>query len=211
MPCYDPAEMGKKRQDHKYEVKDAYYQKAKKEGYAARSAFKLEEIDHRQPIYQKGMKVLDLGCAPGSWLQYASHKVGEEGRLVGFDLDPVRVALPNVKTFVMDIFEINEEHESVKDLLPFDLIQSDAMTKTTGIPETDCARSIDLVEFSIHLAKKGFLKKGGTLLAKVFEGPGYPEFYKNFRSHFEKTQVYKPEAIRKGSREQYILGLGFKA
>jgi 23S rRNA (uridine2552-2'-O)-methyltransferase len=202
--------MGKTRTGLRYRVKDDYFNKAKKEGFVARSAFKLEEMDKRWKFFKPGMKILDLGCAPGSWLQYASNKVGGKGRLVGVDIDPVRINLPNVETHVISLYDVSLETPYIKELAPFDMIQSDAMVKTVGIPESDVARSIALVEASVKLAESGVLKVGGTFVAKVFEGPGFTDFYVDFKRKFKRNYVSKPEAVRQGSREVYIVGLEYK-
>ena len=203
--------MGKTRTGQKYVPQDAGYKEAKKRGFVARSALKLEEIDKKHNLYRKGMKILDLGCAPGSWLQYASTRVGPSGLLWGIDLDPVRVDLKNVTTAVGNIFEVKADDERLKAYLPFDLIQSDAMIKTTGVAESDCARSLSLVEYGIQLAEKGALVKGGTFIAKVFEGPGFTPFYVEFKRKFRRCSVNKPDSIRQGSREVYVLGFDFRA
>jgi 23S rRNA (uridine2552-2'-O)-methyltransferase len=202
--------VSRKAKPTRYVPKDAVYHEAKARGFVARSAIKLEEIDRKHKLYRKGMKILDLGCAPGSWLQYASPKVGPEGVLLGIDLDPVRVDLKNVKTVVGDLTALSKESEFFKEVGVFDLFQSDAMVKTSGIAEADCARSIALVEHGLNLARSGLLKEGGTFIAKVFEGPGFTPFYVQFKRLFSKASVNKPEAIRQGSREIYIVGMGFR-
>ena len=202
--------MGKTRTGMRYVPKDDYYHKAKKEGFVARSALKLEELDKKHKLFKRGMKILDLGCAPGSWLQYAAKRVGPEGYLFGIDLDPVRIDIKNVTTVQGDIYELKADDERLVAGKPFDFIQSDAMSKTTGIPESDCARSVALVEHGMTLAKAGCLKMGGTYLAKVFEGPGFTEFYTEFKKYFAKTSVNLPESTRQGSREVYVLGLEFR-
>jgi 23S rRNA (uridine2552-2'-O)-methyltransferase len=202
--------MGKTRKGLRYEPQDTFYKEAKKRGFVARSALKLEELDRRFRFYKSGMKVLDIGCAPGSWLQYASSQVGAKGKLLGFDIAPVRVDLANVQTFVGDVNELSIKSEVFAEWGAFDVIQSDAMVKTSGIAESDCARSIALVEESLRLAKEGLLVKGGTFVAKVFEGPGFTEFYVAVKRIFSKTSVIRPEATRKGSREVYIVCLDFK-
>lgn len=198
-----------------YDRKDRYFKAAKDQGFVARSAFKLEEIDRRWKFFKTGDWILDLGCAPGSWLQYAAKKIGPTGKALGIDLDPVRVNLPGVTTWQGDLRELTEDSGKLLLFLgehkQFDVIQSDAMSKTTGVAETDCARSIDLVMVGINIAKQGLLKKGGKFVAKVFEGPGFQEFVKDFRVLFDKTDFSKPEAVRKGSREVYVIGLGFKS
>jgi 23S rRNA (uridine2552-2'-O)-methyltransferase len=202
--------MGRTRKGLRYNPKDDYFKKAKKEGFVARSAFKLEEMDRRWSLYKAGMKVLDLGCAPGSWLQYASRRVGPKGHLVGVDIEGVRVNLANVETHVASLFDLGPETEFLKLRLPFDIVQSDAMVKTVGIPESDVAKSIALVEACLSLAQKGVLKTGGNFVAKVFEGPGFTEFYVDFKRRFKRTYVSKPEAVRQGSREVYVVGLEYK-
>jgi 23S rRNA (uridine2552-2'-O)-methyltransferase len=201
--------MGMTRKGQKYNPKDAYFKAAKKEGFVARSAFKLEEMDKRWRFFKPGMTVLDLGCAPGSWLQYTSRKVGVKGRLLGFDIEPVRVNLPNVRTEVADLTKLKPADSRIAEFAPFDFVQSDAMVKTVGISDSDCARSVALVECALALAVS-VLKPGGGFVAKVFEGPGFTEFYVQFKRKFDKTFVSKPEAVREGSREVYVVGLGFK-
>ena len=193
-----------------YEPQDAYYHEAKKKGFVARSALKLEELDRKAQFYRKGMRILDLGCAPGSWLQYASRKVGPEGRLFGIDLDPVRVDLSNVTTVVGDIYGLTPEDERLAGFAPFDMIQSDAMTKTTGISESDCARSVALSEYALYLGRRGLLKNGGSFVCKVFEGSGFTEFFLEMKKAFRKASVHRPEAIRPGSREVYVVGAEFR-
>lgn len=201
--------MGKTRKGLKYNPKDEYYHKAKKEGFVARSIFKLEEIDAKFRLLGKNMKVLDLGCAPGSWMQYAARKVGPGGRVVGIDIAPVRVQMPQVSFHQGDLFEVTGQEDYLKELMPFDIIQSDVMAKTSGVPDADCARSLNLVEKGFSLACSGVLKPGGSFVAKVFEGPGFTEFYTVFKKHFSKAAVQRPKAIRQGSREVYVVGLGF--
>lgn len=202
--------MTKSRRGSTYKPQDEYFKKAKKEGYVARSAFKLEEIDKKLRLYSKGMRVLDLGCAPGSWLQYASLKVGPSGKLWGIDLDPVRVDMPNVQTVVGDILNLNAQSPELQPYLPFDMIQSDAMAKTSGVYDADSARSLILAEHGLKMALSGCLRVGGSFICKVFEGPGFHEFYLALKMGFKKCSVNRPEAIRKGSREVFVVGLDKK-
>ncbi|MEO5666731.1 MAG: RlmE family RNA methyltransferase [Bdellovibrionota bacterium] len=202
--------MGKTRKGLRYRPKDEYFNRAKKEGFVARSAFKLEEMDERWKFFKAGMKILDIGCAPGSWLQYASHKVGPKGHLVGIDIDPVKINIPNVETHVISLYDVSKETDFIAPWAPFDMIQSDAMVKTVGIAESDVARSIALVQASLDLAEAGLLKVGGCFVAKVFEGPGFTDFYVVFKRKFKRNYVSKPEAVREGSREVYVVGLEYK-
>jgi 23S rRNA (uridine2552-2'-O)-methyltransferase len=202
--------MGKTRKGLRYNPKDEYYHKAKKEGFVARSIFKLEEIDQKFKLLHKNMKVLDLGCAPGSWMQYSARKVGVGGKVIGIDIAPVRVEMPQVEFHLADLFEVSGDEEYLLNSAPFDIIQSDVMAKTSGVPDADCARSLNLVEKGFWLAQKGLLKVDGSFVAKVFEGPGFTEFYTDFKKHFKKAAVQRPKAIRQGSREVYVVGVGFK-
>jgi len=195
-----------KKQRKFYEVVDSYTQKAHKEGFVARSVFKLQEIDQKIKLYQKGQKILDLGSSPGSWMQFASTKVGPTGFVIGLDIMEVRVAAPNMKFFLQDMTQVDEVIEKTQEWAPFDIIQSDAMVKTNGIVDSDCAKSIQIVESGILLAKSELLKSGGIFLAKIFEGPGFNPFWNEFRMTFKGSKVFRPDAIRKGSREIYILG-----
>jgi 23S rRNA (uridine2552-2'-O)-methyltransferase len=131
--------------------------------------------------------------------------------LIGVDLDPVKIDLPNVKTFQCDLNELSPQSDCFKEVSSFDVIQSDAMVKTTGIADSDCARSIALIESGLRLAGEGLLKEKGTFIAKVFEGPGFTEFYIAFKKLFSKTQVVRTEASRQGSREVYVCGFEYKA
>ena len=198
--------MKPKKQKKRYEVVDPYTKKAHEQGFLARSIFKLEEISKKINLYTPGQKVLDLGSAPGSWLQFASQKVGAKGEVVGLDITEIKTKLANVRFFLQDISDSDETLRIIQPWVPFDLIQSDAMVKTSGIVESDCARSIQLVENAIALTQRGALKPGGKFLAKIFEGPGFNEFWNEFRRNFKGSKVFRPEAIRKGSREIYILG-----
>jgi 23S rRNA (uridine2552-2'-O)-methyltransferase len=198
--------MSKTRKGETYEVQDRYFHEAKQKGFVARSALKLEEIDKKNKLYKSGMKILDLGCAPGSWLQYASKKIGPKGKIWGIDLDEVRVDLPNVITVMGDIFEVKKDDPRLQPFLPFDFIQSDAMTKTVGVGDADVAKSLALAEYALYLAQH-LLAPGGAMLIKVFEGAGFTEFYLELKKLFKRCSVNRPEAIRKGSREVYVLGL----
>lgn len=195
-----------KKKKKPYEVVDSYTQRAHKEGFVARSIFKLQEIDKKNQLYKKNLNVLDLGSSPGSWMQFASNKIGSGGIVIGLDIVDVRVTAPNMRFFLQDMTLVPEVIDRVKEWAPFDIIQSDAMVKTSGIVDSDCAKSIQLVESGIALAQSELLKSGGIFLAKIFEGPGFNPFWNDFRQTFKGSKVFRPEAIRKGSREIYVLG-----
>ena len=193
------------RPKKKAKRKDFFYNKAKSDDYVARSAYKLEEIDRRAQLFFKGAYVVDFGCSPGSWLQYISNKVGPQGKVVGFDLSEVKVHLPNVITHQKDLLELNRHSPEFADQA-YDLVVSDAMVHTSGNAEVDCLRSLELVSYLFNLSQDFLLKANGQFLAKIFEGPGFSEFYQEFKQAFSKTAIYRPQAIRKGSREVYVYG-----
>lgn len=187
---------------------DRFTAKAHKEGFAARSIYKLEEIDRRLRLVRQGMRVLDLGAAPGSWTQYLAQKVGGKGAVVALDLNPLRVAVPAyVQAREMDV--LNVPVEEVAALGPFDLVVSDMAPHTTGVRDADVARSVELVERAIVLAD-ATLKPGGALLVKIFQGSGFEDVRALLRARYDEVRIVKPEASRKESSEIYLAGLGRK-
>src|SRR6185295_11472575 len=137
-----------------YNPKDYFFKKAKEENYVARSVFKIQEMDEKFKIFKSGYKVLDLGAAPGSWSQYASQKVGAQGRVLGIDIQPIKLTLPNAVFITADMRDLNladvmAEHGIAP---PFDIVMSDMAPKTTGIRVTDQARSLELCELALATA-----------------------------------------------------------
>ncbi len=188
-------------------VQDHYFRKAKREGFAARAAYKLEEIDRKRRLLRPGMRVLDLGCAPGSWLQYAAGRVGPRGAVVGIDLQPVTIPLPEqARAVAGDIFTTAPETLAPDGQL-FDAILSDMAPNTTGIPSADAARSAELARRALDLAE-ALLRPGGALLVKVFQGAEFPPLRAAFRERFDKVTVEKPKSSRSESVEVYLLGTG---
>lgn len=193
-----------------YDPKDFYYRKAKQQGLRARSAFKIEEIVQRFKLVKKGSAVLDLGAAPGGFLQVLAEAVGERGVAVGVDLEPIRnLGKPWVKTAVVDLLapgaldRIRALHDR-----PFDLVTSDMAPKTVGVKITDEARSLELCRMALDVAGQT-LKLGGAFVAKVFMGGDFPKFRDELRRRFEKVQVVRPAATREHSFEVYVVGIGF--
>jgi 23S rRNA (uridine2552-2'-O)-methyltransferase len=186
-------------------VRDHYFQRAKREGFAARSVYKLEELERRFRLLAPGRRVLDLGCAPGSWLQYAAQRVGPQGCVVGVDLQPVTVSLPaQASSLVADVFAL-EPAQLPAGAAPFDVILSDMAPATTGIRSADAARSAQLVLRALALAGP-LLRPGGSLLVKVFQGAELPALREAFRQAFARVQIAKPKASRAESVEVYLLG-----
>ena len=187
---------------------DEYHQKAKKQGYASRAVFKLEEIDQKCSLFKQGDRVLDLGCAPGSWLQYAAQKVGPKGTLVGVDRFEIRLQGPNWRLHVDDLY--NMTTEDIKgDLDAFDVVLSDMAPDTTGIRHADQAKSEALFEMALDIAFKT-LSLDGHFVGKLFQGPDFHRLVTRCRQNFSKVKIVKPKGSRKQSIEQYVCGLGLK-
>ena len=186
-------------------IKDHYFHKAKKDGYAARSAYKIEEIDKKYRIIRKGNKVLDLGCCPGSWLQYASRKVGNSGQVLGIDLQPVKISLPShVKVIKVDIFEVTDEDLKIIGGQA-DVILSDMAPKITGIRTTDVYRSFEMNKKVLYLAND-IICQEGSLLVKAFQGRLFDELCYEFKKIFANVKLCKPKSSRSESVEIFILG-----
>lgn len=191
-------------------VNDPYVKQAQKEGYRARSAYKLIELNEKDKLIRPGMRILDLGSAPGGWSQVASKLVGARGRVLATDILPMD-ALPNVD-FVQGDFTEEGTVQQLLDWLSgakFDLIISDIAPNTTGINSADAAKSIYLLELALDVARTT-LKSHGDFLAKMFQGAGSDQFLKELRTHFGKVMVRKPAASRKESREVYVVARDFK-
>ena len=183
--------------------KDSFHQRARKQGYRARSVFKLAEIDERFDLFSAGDRVLDLGCAPGSWLQYAAEKIGPHGALVGVDRTAIQLGHPQFRMVVGDIHEIDPA-VLVGDLRGFDVVMSDMAPDTTGIRHADQARSEALFERALEIAE-ATLDRGGHFLAKLFQGPEFKQLIDRCRAGFETVKPVKPAGSRTESIEQYIV------
>lgn len=181
--------------------------KAKREGYPARSVYKLKELDAKYRLLKRGGRVLDLGCHPGAWLRYAAQKVGENGLVVGFDLkEPVGEYPAHVHALVEDVLDLDPGSLKAR-WGAFDAVLSDLSPKLSGARSTDMARSLALNEKALEIAL-GVLGARGVFLVKVFHGEGFEDFLREVRASFKKAVVTKPRASTKRSRETYILGKG---
>ncbi|KYG62929.1 RlmE family RNA methyltransferase [Bdellovibrio bacteriovorus] len=194
-----------------YNPRDHYFKKAKQENFAARSVFKLEEIDKKYKIFKPGQTVLDLGASPGSWSQYASKMVGEKGKVLGVDLSPVTVKLKNAVFIQADLRDLNledifKEHGFEP---PFDLVMSDMAPKTTGIRMTDQARSMELCELALDVARR-FLKKDGHFICKLFHSDDFTKLRDEIKKSFVKCEAVKPDSTRKISKEIFLVGISKK-
>ena len=187
-------------------IKDHFFYKAKHDGYVARSAYKLEELDKKYRIIRKGNFVLDLGCSPGSWLQYASKKVGKKGRVLGVDLQPVHHSLvTHFKVLQADIFDLTAKDLEMDGGL-VDVFLSDMAPKTTGIRVTDVQHSFALNQQVLSLAIE-LLRPQGTLLVKAFQGKPLEGLRRAFVESFDRVKLCKPKSSRAESVEIYLLGL----
>jgi 23S rRNA (uridine2552-2'-O)-methyltransferase len=191
-------------------LSDPFVKQAHKDGYRARSAYKLIELNERDRLIRPGMRIMDLGSAPGGWSQVAGKLVGERGRVLATDILPMD-ALLNVD-FMQGDFTEDAIIQQVLDWLggaKFDLILSDIAPNTTGIGSVDAAKSIYLLELALDAARRT-LKTDADFVAKMFQGSGSDQFLKELRAHFGKVTVRKPAASRKESREVYVVAKGFK-
>jgi 23S rRNA (uridine2552-2'-O)-methyltransferase len=199
----------KQRPSQKNRWEDHYTRKARKENFSARSVYKLQEIQDKYHLIRTGIRVLDLGCAPGSWLQYAGKLVGSEGRIVGIDTKAVSLKLPpHVTVYRGDIFSIDAVMKD-EPVNSFDIVLSDMAPSTTGNKVVDAAKSLDLCMAAFALAKK-YLKPGGSFVCKIFQGEDFKPFSDSIRKCFNIHKIYKPQSSRKASKEIYIIGRGKK-
>lgn len=186
------------RQDH-------YFKKAKEENYPARSVYKLQEINKKYRLVKPGDFVLDIGCAPGSWMIYLSEKVGRKGKVIGIDIVDLKIPLKeNMKFIKGDVRKfVNGFDEK------FDVIVSDAAPGTSGVHFVDVAKSLELAEASLDIVKKS-LKPRGIFICKIFEGDGTSEFLEEIKNLFIFVKSFRPSAVRKYSREFYLVAKVFK-
>lgn len=193
-----------------YNYRDHYFLRAKKENYLARAIYKLEEIQKKHRLLRPGYRVLDLGAAPGSWIQLSSGIVGPSGLVVGIDLKSIEHQFPrHVNILQGDIFD-EQLLESIKnELSPFDVVLSDMAPSTSGVKVADSARSALLFERALEIARVT-LKEQGHFLAKIFQGSEFHDLLVEVKKLFEWVKVIKPDASKKQSKEIYILAMRFK-
>lgn len=197
----------KNTNSNSYSKPDLYSQKAKKEGYAARSVYKLKEIDEKYKIFKKKQNILDLGAFPGSWSQYALEKVGKKGLVVGIDIKNIEKSFSD--NFIFFHQSILDPELSLDQYAPFDCVISDMAPNTSGIKDKDVYESIELSTMAAEVAAK-LMKPQGIFVCKVFQGEEIDLFFKNMKSIFKKTKTVKPLAVRKTSKEIYLIGWGLK-
>ena len=190
----------------KNQWQDHYTRQAKKDRFPARSVYKLQEIQQKHQLIKKGYKVLDLGCAPGSWLLYAAKITGDRGRVVGIDLKPVTGQVPaHAEIIAADVFTLD-----IKSLnTGFNVVLSDMAPATTGHKDVDAARSYNLCETALGIAQSVLLP-GGSFVCKIFQGPDFKEFTDIVKADFKELKIFKPHSSRKASKEIFVIGKGKK-
>jgi 23S rRNA (uridine2552-2'-O)-methyltransferase len=190
---------------------EEYYKLAKKQDYRSRSSFKLLQLNRKFKIIRKGDSVIDLGAAPGGWSQVSLEAVGEEGLVIGVDLNKIR-SFPDANFWeVRGDFTHEDVIQEIERILQgkAQVILSDASPQLSGIKDLDQLRSIDLAWSVLKMSKK-ILKKNGKLIMKVFQGEGFPELIRDIKKYFRVVKTTKPPSSKKGSAEMYIVARGFK-
>jgi 23S rRNA (uridine2552-2'-O)-methyltransferase len=191
-------------------VSDPFVKKAQLDGYRSRSAYKLTELNEKDRLIRPGMRIMDLGSAPGGWSQVAGKLVGAKGRVLATDILPME-PIKNVD-FIQGDFNDEAVVARLLEWLgggKFDLIISDIAPNITGIDSADQASSMYFLELALDTVRQT-LKPGATFVAKMFQGSGSDQYVKDLRTSFEKVLIRKPAASRAESREVYIVAKGFK-
>ena len=216
----------------RYKRHDRFFERAKQDKFVARSVYKLDELDRRYGLIQKKHTVVDLGCAPGSWLQYLAERVGRKGAVVGYDLEEVGLALgPRVRAHIADVSRLTPSRvwADVAALLAdlgsapppdpsalearaprVDALVSDMAPKLTGIRDADQAKSVEMVGRALRLARALLPSGRGVFVAKLFQGRDTDTLVQDVKQAFRDVKLLKPEATREGSREVFVLGRGLR-
>ena len=194
-----------------YKPHDHYFKKAKQEGYRSRAAYKLVELQRRYRVMKPGDFVVDLGAAPGGWLQVAAEIVGPAGKVIGVDLQPIETFRePNI-IFLQGDITTAETRAKINDLLggPAHCVLSDLAPKLSGIRDADTARCLELNRAALAAAT-GLLRRGGALLVKSFISDELQAFTLELKKNFSSVQRTRPEATRQGSSEFYFCAKDFR-
>jgi len=188
-------------------VTDAYRRQARAEGFVSRAVYKLKAIDEKYRLFRQGQRVLDLGCTPGSWLQYIAKRVGPAGLVLGVDLEAPRISLAHPLYFLAgDVLSL--DFEAIRTQSPyFEVVVSDLAPRTSGIKGVDQQRSLELAQRAWEAAQR-LLAPGGHFLVKIFEGPDTAGLAAQLKKAFKQCHRIKPAGSRPASKEYYLLGLG---
>lgn len=199
----------RRRNTKKNKWSDHYSIQAKKENFPARSVYKLEEIQKKFKLMKKGQYILDLGCAPGSWLLFAAQAVGESGRVIGIDKKKIKQAMPpNTCVYAGDILSIDDVLKEVFEN-EYDAVLSDMAPDTSGNKFVDTVRSFELCQKALDIALD-VLKSNGSFVCKIFQGEDFKAFSDSVKNKFNLHKIFKPQSCRKASKEIYIIGMGKK-
>jgi len=191
--------------------RDYYHRLAVAEGYRSRAAYKLLQIAGKYPLMKEGDVVVDLGAAPGGWMQVALAIVGENGFVLGVDLQPMEdLKSPNARSLIADIEKLSPTDVMKKLPRRPSVVLSDVSPNLSGVWTVDHARQLALARAALGLAE-GLLEEGGNLLVKVFQGEFFKDYLEAVRGRFGYTRTVKPKASRKESAEMYILALEFSS
>ena len=194
-----------------YAPQDRFFKKAKQEGYRSRAAYKLVELQQRFRLMNAGDKVVDLGAAPGGWLQVAAKLVGPNGKVVGVDLQPIQPFQTHNIVLLQGDASADETLGKIKELLGglANCVLSDMAPKLSGIRDADRARCQEINRLALQVAKE-LLRPGGILLVKSFISEDLQAYSAELKSHFTTVQRTKPEASRQGSSEFYFYAKGYQ-
>jgi 23S rRNA (uridine2552-2'-O)-methyltransferase len=194
-----------------YKLNDNYYKKAKQEGYRSRAAYKLIELQQRFRLMKTGDWVVDLGAAPGGWLQVAANTVGATGKVIGVDLQAIEAFRERPITLLQGDITDSAVQQHIKEILggPAHCILSDLAPRLSGIRDADAARCLELNRIALKAATQ-LLRPGGTLLVKSFVNQELQTFTLELKSYFSTVQRTRPEATRQASSEVYFCATGFR-
>ncbi len=188
-------------------LQDKYASRAQREGFKARSAYKLLELQEKFNLILPGQTVVDLGCAPGSWLQVSLQLVGSEGKVIGIDKTKINLTANNLVFYQLDL--IKDSDKIISTLPPAHIILSDLAPSTSGIAVVDNAKSLKLAQTAWNIARKLLLPQG-NFVCKVFSSKESDDFFKLLKPYFASLSKFKPKASRKSSKEYYIVGQNLK-
>lgn len=190
---------------------DVYVKRAQAEGLRSRAVFKLEELIERDRLLKPGISVVDLGAAPGGWSQLVRQKLGDNGKVVALDILPMQ-GIAGVDFLQGDFREADvlAQLEGRLEGQKVDLVLSDMAPNMSGVALADQIRSMDLAELALDFSRQ-WLKPGGSLLIKLFQGAGFDDYLRSLRANFSRVTMRKPKASRARSREVYALAVGLKA
>ncbi|MDO8462515.1 MAG: RlmE family RNA methyltransferase [Deltaproteobacteria bacterium] len=193
-----------------YDRKDRFYRKAKEKGFKSRAAFKLIEINKKFNLMRPGMQVIDLGCAPGGWLQVIAQEIGPSGKVVGVDLEPIHgIVERNLCLIQGDINQQPIQRRISAELgRRVDLVVSDMAPNLSGVKFQDHYNSYLLAQMALHCCSL-FLRERGGFVVKIFPGEELENYKKALKERFAKVQTFLPEATRKTSIDMYLISSGF--